>query len=328
MYNFFDAFFFDSFGTDKNRSVSDYYKLNKKWGGLNIFYSNLAMVMGRFDYELEDTMDDRSFELCLLADGINGTAKAQDGEINNMKVGAGNKFQKYLYFNNVQLMDMMGRSQGIYIPDLKGNVLADCVLTYDNKYNIPPISRILYHSIRMADIQGSIATTIANMKGSIVFRCNVPEQKNAIKRAWMEADEGAPVIIAPKKGEGEMDLEPEVIANPITGDILKTLQEQYDKTFADFLTEFGINANGVVNKLSGVSGDELHQNDQARRINLLNALKSREEGIEKINKMFGTHCKVKLAEPLEDKLPENLESFNYSEKNTIINSNNDSRRYD
>ena len=297
MDNFFDIFFF---GLNSKKSISDNYKLNKKWTGLQLFYYLLSMVMGRFKYNFPEHMDARFFELTLICNGVNGTSKT-----GNYKVGYGNKFSKYGYYNNVNLMDFMGMSQGQFIPDCPGNVEPDCVLTYDNSYNIPPIYRIMRYANRLNDLQASITTCIANMKGTVIFNC-APEQKKAIARAWKEADDGTPVIIACGPGEGDMAQEPQVITNPQTGDTLKELQETYDKTMADFLTEFGINANGVINKLSGISDNELKQNDQARQINLNNALEMRKQGIEKINKMFGLNCTVELAEPLDPKnnLPE------------------------
>lgn len=305
-FGFFDVFFF---GMSSKKSTSDYYKINKKWAGLNIFYSLLSMVMGRFVYDLPEQMDDRFFELVLLSNGVNGTC-----ETGNYRVGYGNKFSKYGYYNNVNLMDYMGLSVGTFIPDCPGNVMPDCVLTYDNKYNIPPIYRIKWYAERLTQIQGSMAACIANLKGTVIFKCT-EEQKPAIVRAWKNADDGSPVIISFGSAEGANDLDPEVITNPQTGDILKQLQETYDKTMADFLTEFGINANGVINKLSGISDSELQQNDQARQINLLNAFDMRKQGIEKINKMFGWNASVELAEPLQPaEIPEDLQSYNVSEK--------------
>ena len=101
MENFFDVFFF---GLNSKKSVSDYYKLNKKWAGLNIFYDLLSLVMSRFVYDFPDTMDARFFELVLLCNGVNGTARGTDGEISNFKVGYGNKFQKYGRYNNCNLI--------------------------------------------------------------------------------------------------------------------------------------------------------------------------------------------------------------------------------
>lgn len=300
MYEFFDLFFF---GMNSKKNTSDYYKLNKKWAGLNIFYQLLALVLGRFEYGLPEGMDDRFFELTLLSNGVNGTGKGRDGSLGNYRVGYGNKFSKYGYYNNVNLMDFMGLSQGIFIPNCPGNIMPDCVLTYDNKYNIPPIYRIKWYAERLTQIQGSISACIANLKGTVIFKCT-KEQEPAIKRAWKNADDGSPVIISFAPNEGVNDLDPEVITNPQTGDILKQLQEAYDKTMADFLTEFGINANGVINKLSGISDSELQQNDQARQLNLLNAFNMRQKGIEQINKMFGVTASVKLAEPLEMKEPD------------------------
>lgn len=303
---FFDAFFF---GGSSKKSTSEYYKLSKKWAGLNIFYDLLMTVIGRFEYEnLPDSMDDRFFELCLIAHGCNVTAPNKEGLPQNFKIGFSNQFQEYGYFNSVGVMDFMGRSYGQFIPDLKGNVMPDCVVTFDNKFNVPPISRIRWYADKLCDIQGSISTCIANMKGTILFKCT-KEQEPAIKRAWKNADDGSPVIISFAPNEGGYDLDPEVITAPQTGDLLKQLQETYDKYLSMFLTEFGINANGVINKMSGVSDQELIQNDQKRQLNLNNALVMRQQGIEKINKMFGTNITVKLVEPLQQPEPK------YNEEN-------------
>lgn len=294
MENFFDVFFF---GLNSKKSVSDYYKLNKKWAGLNIFYDLLSLVMSRFVYDFPETMDPRFFELVLLCNGVNGTARGTDGEISNFKVGYGNKFQKYGRYNNCNLMDFMGMSQGMFIPDWPGNVDPDCVLTYDNEFGRPPLYNIKWYAEQLTITRSSITTCIANMKGTVMFKC-AKEQEAAIRRAWKNADDGSPVILSFGPGEGEGLMDPNVITNPQTGDILKQLQETYDKIMADFLTKYGINANGVINKLSGVSGDELRQNDQARQLNLNEALQMRQQGIDKINKMFGINASIRLADPL------------------------------
>lgn len=304
--SFFDFFFFGN----KKGSISDSFKLNKKWAGLQNFYKLLALAMGRFVYDLRPSMDARFFELTLLCRGMNGTGIGKDNEVGNYSIGYGNPFSKYGYYNNVQLMDYMGRSQGQYIPDLPGNVMPDCVITYDNLYNIPPIQRIYYYADKLTRIEGSINACIANLKGTVIFKCT-KEQEPAIRRAWKNADDGSPVIISFAVGEGGNDIDPEVMTNMQTGDILKVLMETYDKVMSNFLTEFGINANGVVNKLSGISDSELKQNDQAREINLQNALVMRQQGIEKINKMFGGNDTVELAEPLK---PVEIEKPDYNEE--------------
>ena len=298
--NFFDVFFF---GMNSKKSISDQYKINKKWAGLNIFYDLLSILMGRFEYVLPEGMDARFFELALITNGVNVTCKDAAGLIGNYKIGYGNKWSKYGYYNNVQAVDYMGQVHGNYIPNTPGNVMADAVLTYDNLYNTPPITKIIWYANVLTDIQGSINACIANMKGSIIIRCS-KEQEPAVRRAWKNANDGSPVIISFAPNEGGFDIEPEVITSQQTGDILKTLQETYDKYLSMFLTDFGINANGVINKMAGVSGEELQQNDQMRQLNLDQAYRMRQKGIDQINEMFGVNATVKLTEPLEEKKPD------------------------
>lgn len=324
---FFDNMFLDGFLFGPgNKNDANAFKLSKRWAGLNTFYNMLSIVGGRFDYEnLPDYIDDRFTELCFLCKNATAIAPNSFGEPQSYMVGYGNRYQEFGYYNNVQVMDYMGKSHGMFIPDFKGNVAPDCVVVFNSKFNVPPIYRIKWYADQLTLIQGSINACIANLKGSVLIKCT-KEQEPAVKRAWKNADDGTPVIISFAPNEGGMDIDPEVICNAQTGDVLKTLIETRDKYLADFLTEFGINANGVINKMSGVSGMELMQNDQMRQINLNNALEIRQEGFDKVNKMFGTNIQVKLNEALEPVDLGNLEQ--YSNKNTIINSNNDSRQYE
>lgn len=307
--NFFDVFFF---GMNSKKSISEQYKISKKWDGLNIFYELLSILMGRFEYDLPEGMDARFFELSLLTNGANVTCKELSGEIGNYKIGYGNKWSKYGYYNNIQAVDYMGQVHGNYIPNCPGNIMPDAVITYDNLYNTPPITKIIRYATRLADLQGSINSCIANLKGSVIIRCS-KEQEAAVRRAWKNANDGSPVIISFAPNEGGFDIEPEIMTSAQTGDILKTLQETYDKTLSLFLTDFGINANGVINKMAGVSGEELEQNDQMRQLNLDQAFRMRQKGIKEINEMFGVSASVKLTEPLEKKEPETSQ---YEEEET------------
>ena len=309
MYDYFNVFFFGT--SNSANSISEQYKINKEWAGINIFYELLALVMGRFKYHLYNTMDDRFYELSLLCDGVNGSAQGLTGVVNG-KVGYGNQYSEYGYYNNVQLMDYTGKSIGRFIPDCPGNVEPDCVLAYDNKFNIPPIFRIKWYANRLTEIQGSISSAISNLRGSVVITCS-EEQAPAVERAWRKSADGTPVILYFGDQEGGLGQEPSVMFNNQTGEVLKQLQEAYDKTMADFLTEFGINANGVINKLSGVSGTELKQNDQARRLNLYNALNSRKEGIEKLNKMYSKVVNDTATVELSDALQEQEADYGQSD---------------
>jgi hypothetical protein len=143
----------------------------------------------------------------------------------------------------------------------------------------------------------------------VIIRCS-KEQEPAVRRAWENASDGSPVIISFAPGEGGFDIEPEIITSPQTADILKSLQEGFDKYLSMFLSEYGINSNGVINKMSGVGDQELKQNDQMRELALDQAFRMRQKGIKEINGMFGVQASVKLAKPLETPEPkENKDDF-------------------
>ena len=71
--------------------------------------------------------------------------------------------------------------------------------------------------------------------------------------------------------------------------------ETYDKTIADFCGEFGVNANMVMNKLSGVSDKELSQNDERNEILLNTVLDSVKEGLKQASELFGEEMTVDLS---------------------------------
>lgn len=291
MYDFYDMFFF---GQGNKKSLSDLGIQNKKWSGLLIFYRLLDLVMGRFDYKLPDTMDARFLEMCLLSGG-QGAVCDYKGEILNLRITAGNRISRYGYYNNFQLVDYMGKSYGSYIPDDPGNIGSDCVSIYDKKkLTIPPMYRIKWYADRLTTLQGSINSCIMNMRGSTIIQCQ-KEQEKPIKKAFQDSADGVPVILSFSEFEGGYSIEPKVIANPQSADLLRELQETYDKTMADFLTEFGINANGVINKLAGVSGEELEQNGEATQIALNAAYQARKDGLERVAKKFGVECSVEIA---------------------------------
>lgn len=288
---FYDQFFLGR--GSKKKSLASRAIFEKNWAGTNTFYRLLDLVGSRFkpkDNSFPETMDYRFSELAIICDGACGAGLYND-ELVNGQICGGNKISRYGYYNSFQMVDYMGRSYGTYIPDLPSNVGADSVMVFDSKYNTAPISRIKWYANRLTQLQGSINAAIINMRGSVVITCK-PEQVNAVSKAWQDAGDGIPVILDMNEVQGGYPIKPEVMMNHVTGDVLKSLQETYDKTVADFLTEFGINANGVINKLSGISDEELAQNEQATEIAFNAALDMRNEGWQKFNKMFGTNIEI------------------------------------
>lgn len=285
MFDMYNMFFFGC-----GKSAARKGTLTKKWAALNIFYRLLDLVRGRFKYTLGADMDARFLELCLIYSG-RAAILEKNGEILNAEVQSGNSWSRYGYLNNCTLTDFMGKSYGQYIPNLPGNVMADCALVFDNGYNVPPIGRIQWYADRLATIQGSINSCIMNLRGSTVISCT-KEQEKAVKNAFANAADGVPVILSFDQHEGGLQMEPRIITNPQTADILKVLMETFDKTMAEFLTEFGINANEIINKLSGISDRELMQNEQMTEIAFNQALNSRREGLEHASEMFGVELKV------------------------------------
>lgn len=296
---FLDGFIFGPGG--KSAGLS--FDFDKKSSRGLIFYRLLSLVLSRFKYRVPESIDTRYLELTLLSGGAGFDTLS--GEPANFSAVISGSYNRYGYPESVQLFDYMGRSYGRIIPDFPGNNgLADGVVIYDSKYDLPPIYRIEWYSNRLWRIQVSIATAIQNLRMGVVYEANGPAQARAIEQAIKAIDDGKPFLIRYGKEETFSD-PPRITRSLDTGDGLKTLTEIYDKTFCDFLTEFGINANGTINKLSGVSESELEQNEEATEIALNAALEQRREGMEKCQKMFGGEWSV-------------MPAFTNREKNVII----------
>ena len=292
MFEFYDNFFF---GTDfGKKSLAEIGIRSKKWAALNTFYKLIDLLLGRFDYNLPDTMDARFLELCLIVSGC-AYITNYEGEVINLRKTFSNPISRYGYDNTVQLVDYMGKNYGTYIPNNPGNVMPDTAVIYGKKkMTVPEIFEVKEYAERLTNLKGSINSCVMNMRGATIIQCS-KEQKKPIQDAFKDAADGVPVILSFTEFEGGLQVEPTIITNPQIPNLLASLQEAYDKTLAEFLTGHGINSNGIINKLSGVSGIELQQNAQSTEIALNNVFNARKEGLKDASKMFGQKMSVELA---------------------------------
>lgn len=290
MTNFFEMFFFGPFA-----KCGDAFSYDRKASAALIFYRLLSLVIGRFKYDnLPESMDARYLEMCLINSGRAGIRETPDGLKNFAALIRGN-FNCYGYPASIELIDYMGRPGGRIIPDLPGNEnFADGVVIYDSKTDVAPIGRIWWYANRLHLIQTALSVSIQNTRAGVVWECNSRAQTRAIERALKQLDAGKPYIITYGE-ENDLKDPPKMTANPQTPETLKFLSETYDKTLADFLTEFGINSNAVINKLAGVGAEELEQNEEATRLSLNNALECRKEGLTRLNKMYNLNVTIREA---------------------------------
>jgi hypothetical protein len=315
--NFYDFFFFASARSkDANKNAL----IKKNWTGLNIFYLLLDMLIGRFQYTLPETCDARFLELCLLNAGHAAIARdKKTGNVMNFSIVAGSNFSPYGYLNNYNLCDFMGKNYGRYIPDTPGNeTFADSVYVRNSDYNIAPIMRVYWYADRLTQIQSSLNAAINNLRGSVIISCS-KEQERAVKRAYQNVDNGLPIVIVTGMDGDTYQDKPNIMTNPQTPDIVRVLQETYDKTLAQFCVEFGINGNGVINKLSGVSTTELEQNDQVIEIRLQQELNQRKAAMERAQAMFDEDFDVTLAFRDEDPVQDDtIEDLNDDDSDAIM----------
>lgn len=288
--NYFDMFF-ANFGGGRG----DRFEYDQKAAAALIFRRLMTLVLNRFKYTgLPESVDVRYLEMCLLTGGKAAFHKEGNDIFNYAAIISGS-FNRYGYPVSIELMDYMGKTYGRVIPLLPGNeVGADGVLMYDNKNDIPPVFRIWWYANRLYLLQSSISTAIHNARAGVIWETNSRAQTRAIEKALKALDDGKPFIITYGE-ENDLKDPPKITCNIQTPEILKTLTETYDKTLADFLTEFGINANGVINKLSGVGDLELNQNVEATQIALNAFMESRRKGLERLNQLYDINASIEPA---------------------------------
>ena len=287
----------------------------------NIFTMLVTLVANRFKPKkgaFPDTMDYRYLMYCMINTGKAGITKI-DNKIRNLDVISENNQSMYGYSIKCELVDYAGKNYGSFIPNSKVlDDVADCAIVYLSDTNIPPISRIWWYAERLNEIQTAISVAIANTKASVSISCE-KEQVEVIKKMWLEAGNGLPLFVT-YDGSSQFGNKPELISNPQTGDVLKVLIETYDKYLSDFCGEFGINNNDVMNKLSGVSDEELEQNEQKNSIILNDTLNKVREGLKKASDMFGEEIDIELnfdnsynvdgSDNTERKVTDNVENEN------------------
>lgn len=295
MNDYYESFFF-GIGSRGYKGAAKDARLKKNVNWWNIFCQLVNLVANRFkpkDGTLPDTMDWRFLMICLINSNKAGIIDA-NGEICNGNIIGGSNFSRYGYLINCNVIDFMGKPYGTkYIPNTPGlEDVANCGIIYMNELNSVPISRIIWYAQRLTELQSSISAAISNLKGTVVISCE-KEQEKVIARDWQAGGEGVPVILK-YDGASSFGNKPELMCNPQTGDVLKILMETYDKEFARFCSEFGINSNQVMNKLSGISDDELQQNEEQNYIILHSDLDCLNKYFARANKMFGTNIEIEI----------------------------------
>lgn len=300
MYDYFDGFFFGT-GCKGYKGASTDTRLKKNVAWWNIFCELVNLVANRFkpkDGTLPDTMDWKFLMMCLINSNKAGVIKTDSDEVCNGNIIGGSNFSRYGYLINCEVIDFMGKPYGSrYIPNTPGlEDVANCGIVYMNELNSRPITRIIEAAMRLTELQSSISAAISNLKGTVVISCEKEQEKTVIK-GWTEAGEGVPVILS-FNGSSSFGNKPELLCNPQTGDVLKVLMETYDKEFARFCSRFGINNNQVMNKLSGVSSDELKQNEEQDYIILHSDLDCLNKYFDRVNKMFGTNIEIEINKDL------------------------------
>ena len=137
------------------------------------------------------------------------------------------------------------------------------------------------------------------------------------------------VIEKMMNGDTDITMEENMVshirANPLTQNSTRnTLTEIIESTqyiLANFYHSFGINSNYNL-KREQLNSDEIDVNQEVLRLNIEDLLKSREDGVEKINEKYGLDIKVSLNEKLYATLLQLANTLEMNQNGTFSNNQN------
>lgn len=187
--------------------------------------------------------------------------------------------------------------------------IANSVIIYDNYMHTPPAIVLRYYAKRICDVQRTIDINVHAQKTPVALTTSA-DTRLSIENLYANYSGNSPVVIA-KDTLNLDDISVIKTDAPFVSDKLYDLKQQY---WNEALTFCGIAP--VNNKRERVLTDEISASFvsiSAQRSVMLN---SRQQAVEKINKMFGTSIEVMFNKEIM------YESDNRGESNEPIYNNN------
>lgn len=165
--------------------------------------------------------------------------------------------------------------------------IKDSVIIYDNYMHTYPVSVLRYYAKRISDIQRTIDINVHAQKTPVAITTS-DETRFSIENLYANYAGNTPVIIA-KDSLNLDDIKVIKTDAPFVSDRLYDLKQQY---WNEALTFCGIAP--VNNKRERVLTDEISASFVSIAAQRSVMLNSRQQAVEKINKMFGTDISVEF----------------------------------
>lgn len=247
-----------------------------------IFYNRMMEIaLSRFRYlNLPDTVDERYLKMRLLKEGC--TVYFDDEIVGNLCLGVefGRNLDVYGNYTRYAAIGYDGR----YRKELSSE---DSVIIYANYTRVPEIDFIHLYAYRLTEILRTIDVNVAQQRTTKLL-VTTEQQRLSINNFLMKL-EGHEVYSLVTDGFN-MEVPTVDLNTPYIADKLERLLEQ---TWNDFLTIMGVETYSSSKKEREntiESGSRFGDVEMERNT----ALKARQDGFDKVNKMFGTNIQVEF----------------------------------
>lgn len=281
------------------RKVNSMYDVADVKNGYNFwFFKILNLLLQMFEWEgLPESLPQREIELNLLLTGHCGFVALSDGTIFtplSSIYGYDRYYQPtHLIFANPVINSdrtyQIGRDcEVIYNSSLKDSLWY--IKSDDGLYTF-----IARYARQLADIEATLNIYMVNARLTAVPVTDDNNVAQSIKAFFKSLTAGKREIITDSSMiENFRNVD---ILNNRTQDKAQDWLIARDKIFEQMLRDIGIRLYNP--KKAQVTESELESNDQLLLISTNDMLKSRQEGIEKVNDMFGVDISVKLNEKFD-----------------------------
>ena len=254
---------------------------------INIFNRLKELAITRFKYEgLPDTVDERYLELTLFR---NGSAVFFWDDVLGylaLPVAWQNQFTVYEQPVNYRAYAVNGYQK--YLND------KDSVIIWNNQLHTVNINDIENYAIRLYNLERIIDVNADAQKTPVIIQGN-KEQSLTLKNLYKEYEGNARVIF----GYDSLDLNALTVLKTDAPYVADKIYELKTQIWNEALTFLGI-PNLTIQKKERVISDEVSRSIGGTMASRYAILQSRQQAIDKINKMFDLNIKISFRDSDED----------------------------
>lgn len=257
----------------------------------DLYYERIMdLAISRFEYKnLPDTVDQRYMELALLGDGM--AVYFRDDVIGDLCL-------RTMIDGRLGLYEIPFRRKAYANNGYNRNLTANnSVLIYNNYLRTPSLIQIAYYASSLSKLDVTRDININAQKTPILVTANERERLS-MQNLYLKYDGNQPYIFGVKSFNPDAFKVFKTDA-PFVADKLNTLKSDI---WNEMLSWLGI-SNISINKKERLITDEVQRSQGGTVASRLSPLEARRDGIEKVNKMFGTDIEVSFREDLDTTMP-------------------------